>query len=308
MTFLYLVPTGMNDPNEPLWGSWAGRYGRNDGFAGKRYYWANSADTWNGTTHRDNTLARWASDLQNDFRARLDWCVKPPDKANHAPHAVVNGIDGREILHVRARPGQAVSLDAGLSRDPDGDKLAFEWFIYHEAGTYEGEVTLTSALSPLALLRVPEAAADRILHVVLAVRDSGTPPLAAYRRVVVEVLGEPASASAPMEGAGSPSYFPPPESQGGWRKFDDPASHLPASGPGGTEWDSCYRSFIQSEQNALYKGLPSYAEAARKIMADAARDPANLAKPESPDPIERLSSRLSCFVWSPARCPAGSWD
>ena len=28
MTFLYLVPTGMNDPAEPTWGSWAGRYGR----------------------------------------------------------------------------------------------------------------------------------------------------------------------------------------------------------------------------------------------------------------------------------------
>jgi len=27
MTFLYLVPTGMNDPEQPAWGSWAGRYG-----------------------------------------------------------------------------------------------------------------------------------------------------------------------------------------------------------------------------------------------------------------------------------------
>jgi len=27
MTFLYLVPTGMNDPDQPGWGSWAGRYG-----------------------------------------------------------------------------------------------------------------------------------------------------------------------------------------------------------------------------------------------------------------------------------------
>jgi hypothetical protein len=30
MSFLYLVPTGMNDPMQPTWGSWAGRYGRNE--------------------------------------------------------------------------------------------------------------------------------------------------------------------------------------------------------------------------------------------------------------------------------------
>jgi hypothetical protein len=30
MCFLYLVPTGMNDPWQPGWGSWAGRYGLND--------------------------------------------------------------------------------------------------------------------------------------------------------------------------------------------------------------------------------------------------------------------------------------
>ncbi len=136
MTFLYLVPTGMNDPNEPSWGSWAGRYGLNEKFSGKRYYWASPTDTWNGTTSRDNTLARWAADLQNDFRTRLDWCVKSPREANHAPHAVVNGSEGKEILHITARPGQDVSFDAGASRDPDGDKLAYEWFIYREAGTY----------------------------------------------------------------------------------------------------------------------------------------------------------------------------
>jgi acetyl esterase len=61
-------------------------------------------------------------------------------------------------------------------------------------------------------------------------------------------------------------------------KFDEPAAHLPAKGPGGTEWDSHYRSFIQSDQNAVVKGLPDHAEAARQIKADAARDPAHLQR------------------------------
>jgi hypothetical protein len=38
-----------------------------------------------GTTHRDNTLHRWAVHLQNDFRARLEWCVASVKKANHPP-------------------------------------------------------------------------------------------------------------------------------------------------------------------------------------------------------------------------------
>jgi CubicO group peptidase (beta-lactamase class C family) len=229
MTFLYLVPTGMNDPNEPLWGSWAGRYGLNESFSGKSYYWANQTDAWNGTTNRDNTLARWAADLQNDFRARLDWCLQPPDKANHAPRAVVNSLDGKEILHLAARPGQTVSLDAGLSQDPDGDKLAFEWFVYREAGTYEGEAALTNVSPSLGLLQIPGDAAGKSLHVVLTVRDNGTPPLAAYRRVVVQVANESTARSVPARvsqdtpyGVAANDYFPGPESQGGWRKLDDP--------------------------------------------------------------------------------------
>ncbi len=198
MTFLYLVPTGMNDPNEPLWGSWAGRYGINESFPGKPYYWANQADTWNSATNRDNTLARWAVDLQNDFRARLDWCVKPPQEANHAPRAILNGTYGKEILYITAQPGQEASLDAGLSRDLDGDSLSYEWFVYREAGTYEGEVTLTNASSSVALLHVPNNATGKTIHVVLAVRDNGTPPLAAYRRAIVRVSGESAARQQAM--------------------------------------------------------------------------------------------------------------
>jgi CubicO group peptidase (beta-lactamase class C family) len=109
-------------------------------------------------------------------------------------------------VRIDARPGQEVSLDAGSSHDPDGDKLTYEWSVYREAGTYRGEVAITDASSPRARLRIPSDGAGTSLHVILAVRDSGTPPLAAYRRVMVQV---------------SP-YFPLPESQGGWRQLDKP--------------------------------------------------------------------------------------
>jgi hypothetical protein len=190
MAFLYLMPTGMNDPEQPTWGSWAGRYGPNPEFPGKPYYWANQADAWQGTTHRDNTLKRWAADLQNDFRARLDWCVKSIRETNHPPLVVVNGKGTRDILHVTVAPGP-VKLSAAGSSDPDGHELAYRWFVYPEAGSYRGEAAITGADSRDARVDIPAEAAGKTIHVVLAVTDQGTPPLTRYRRVVIACEGGP---------------------------------------------------------------------------------------------------------------------
>lgn len=190
--FLYLVPTGMNDPMHPEWGSWAGRFGlREDPIApDARWYWANVRDTWKGSTSRDNVLRRWAADLQNDFRARMDWCVRPFSQANHPPAALVNGRPGREIIRLRAAPGSSVALDASGSTDPDGDELTFHWEVYSEAGTCRTVPEMEGADSPSALLTVPEEEGAE-LHILLTVRDGGDPPLAAWRRVIVEITGRP---------------------------------------------------------------------------------------------------------------------
>jgi hypothetical protein len=183
MTFLYLVPTGMNDPEQPTWGSWAGRYGRQPAAGDRPYYWANEKDTWQGTTHRENTLKRWTVHLQNDFRARLDWCVKVVAGANHPPEPKVRGSLLRE-----AAPGEKVVLDARDSTDPDEQKLRFEWVYYPEPGSYRGPAPeIRSADSPLAWFIAPKVDGPRTLHVILIVTDSGSPALSRYRRVIVTV-------------------------------------------------------------------------------------------------------------------------
>jgi hypothetical protein len=187
MAFLYLVPTGMNDPNKPAWGSWAGRYGPNEECPGQPYYWANQADTWRGTTSRDHTLARWAADLQNDFRARMDWCVKPRTQANHRPVAVVNRRPGMEVLHLNARAGSLIELSATGSSDPDGDALACEWFVYGEAGTYPGGISLSATHGLTTRFTAPGVAKAETLHVILRLKDDGQPALCSYRRVVMTV-------------------------------------------------------------------------------------------------------------------------
>jgi hypothetical protein len=183
-TFLYLVPNGLNKPLEPTWGGWAGRYGLNTNYAsGFAAFWANQFDAWNGSTNRDNTLRRWAVHLQNDFKARLDWCVKDFAHANHPPVARVSG-ELRRIV----RSEEPVQLDAGESSDPDGQPLRFEWIYYPEPGSYRGApVEIRDASSARASFIAPKVDGGRTFHVVLAVTDTGEPPLTRYQRIVCTV-------------------------------------------------------------------------------------------------------------------------
>jgi hypothetical protein len=182
-TFLYLVPNGLNAPEQPGWGGWAGRYGPNTNYTGIASFWASERDVWNGATNRDNTLARWAAHLQNDFRARLDWCVKDVAHANHPPVVRVRDAGERTVP-----AGETVMLDASESFDPDSQPLRFEWIYYPEPGSYRGPaIIIRDAFSPRASLVAPPAKAGATVHVVLVVTDEGTPPLTRYQRVVLNV-------------------------------------------------------------------------------------------------------------------------
>ncbi|HWN94501.1 MAG TPA: nucleoside hydrolase-like domain-containing protein [Methylomirabilota bacterium] len=185
-TFLYLVPTGMNDPEQPAWGSWAGRYGTREDAVGKPYFWANQLDAWNGTTNRDNVLARWAADLQNDFRARLEWCVKPLAEGNHPPRVILNGTAGNDVLRFHVSAGTELMLDANVMTDADADRMRYKWFNYREAGTYPGSVLVVGADTPNARVTVPQDSGGKNFHVVVAVTDDGLPPLTRYRRAVID--------------------------------------------------------------------------------------------------------------------------
>ena len=188
MMFLYLLRTGMNDPRQPTWGSWAGRHGPNETYPGKPYYWANQADTWNGSTNRDHTLARWAVALQNDFRARMDWCVADAfAKANHPPIAILNGDKTKGILELGARPGTEVTLSAAGSHDPDMNRVQLRWFVYPEAGTFAGHVTLRTETGEVTTFGAPDVKSPATIHLLLEVRDDGTPPLYAFRRAVITI-------------------------------------------------------------------------------------------------------------------------
>ena len=116
-SFLCLIPNGLNAPEHPEWGGWGGRYEEQNGF------YTDTADTVIGAdgetyTTGQATVWRWREAYQNDFAARMDWCVEPFDEANHPPVASLGHAEELE-----AEAGEVLQLDAAGSSDPDGDQL-----------------------------------------------------------------------------------------------------------------------------------------------------------------------------------------
>jgi hypothetical protein len=211
--FLGLIPNGLNVPDRPDWGGWGGRYelytpsfeGVKDGGSivvpepETRPIWTNASDTW--TPYSTNeykravkrvdrtfsgdsvTLWRWRDDFQNDFAARMDWCVKPYAEANHPP---VPRLNHPEAITIKS--GQGFTLDAYGSSDPDGDSISYLWFNYPEGGTYE-KVVSTGGAENVDRFHVtaPAVTEEVTLHFILRVTDKGTPALSRYKRVVVTV-------------------------------------------------------------------------------------------------------------------------
>lgn len=177
-SWLYFLANGLQHPEHPDWGGWGGRFQQvGDGL------WRDTADTVGDETHPRATVHRWRPAFQAEFAARMDWCVRPPEQANHAPVAVIDGDETRNVLH---RPiDGTLTLDAGGSSDPDGDALSFRWWSYREPGSYQGEVTLTGADTPRVTVSLP-AGATGTVHLILELTDTGEPGLTAYRRVVLE--------------------------------------------------------------------------------------------------------------------------
>jgi hypothetical protein len=149
------------------------------------------------------TIWRWREAFQNDFAARMDWTIKDYRSANHRPVVVVNGQAGTEPIVMDAEVGKSIVLDAGGSRDPDGQTLQYKWFHYGEAGFEDGELaevtiaggdTEKAVITPTAACRAKWLPIGRCggvgtAHIIVAVTDNGAPRLTSYRRVILRVHG-----------------------------------------------------------------------------------------------------------------------
>jgi hypothetical protein len=213
-SFLSLIPNGLNVAEHPEWGGWGGRYElyKPDFALTKkggsivtiapetREIWTNSIDNYTPYIQRQygravgkdtvtfsgykETLWRWRDDFQNDFAARMDWCIKSYLEANHPPVPVLAHPEQIDV-----KSGEGFDLDASGSTDPDGDNLSYLWFHYPEAGSYKKLITVDGTENAHgAYVVAPIVEKNETAHFILKVTDKGESQLSRYKRVIVNVL------------------------------------------------------------------------------------------------------------------------
>ncbi|MDA3928255.1 MAG: DUF1593 domain-containing protein, partial [Prolixibacteraceae bacterium] len=216
--FLSLIPNGFNVAEHPEYGAWGGRYEiykpdfnkDKKGSSGSgvpivaetREIWTNTIDNFTpyipkqyGRSVKQDTLSfnnnkvtlwRWRDDFQNDFAARMDWCLKSYDEANHPPVPVLSHPE-----RITVKSGEYFTLDAFDTTDPDGDSFSFLWFNYPEAGSYKKLVKINSPENVhMASFTAPKVDKEETAHFILKVTDKGEPQLSRYKRIIVTILPE----------------------------------------------------------------------------------------------------------------------
>ena len=180
-SYLYIWPNGLNDPEQPGYGGWGGYFEKQTGPDKETVAYTNYEGTPARAVSRKYET-RFYPAIFNNFAARMDWAAY--GKGNRNPVAVVNGDKTLDILTLKPQAGSAVELDASQTTDPDGDKLAYAWWILTEAGTYTKAVGISGGDSSHVTVQVPADAAGQEFHVICEVTDDGVPGLTAYRRII----------------------------------------------------------------------------------------------------------------------------
>jgi hypothetical protein len=187
-SMLFFIGNGLNNPDEPSWGGWGGRYELE-----RDNYYRDAHDLfYDEQSGREiqsprATVFRWRSGFQNDFACRVRWATQNYEQGNHYPQLAVNGEKGIASLYLRTNAGKIIALDATGSVDPDGDELVYHWSVYPEAGTYNGTIEVKGADLRSATIQIPKNAKGKTIHVILCVKDKRALSLTSYRRIVISI-------------------------------------------------------------------------------------------------------------------------
>ena len=178
-SFLYVLPNGLNDPEDPHQAGWAGYHERGmcpDSLTTAWTSWQEPVRSISVGYKR-----RFYPDEMADFKARMQWADQ--GEGNRNPVVIINGHRGPSPLVIHAKAGETVRLDASKSYDPDDDDTLENWWQQPEIGT----ATLDIQGSDVAEVHIPQDAAGQMLHVVCEVSDQGPFLLKGYQRVIIVV-------------------------------------------------------------------------------------------------------------------------
>ena len=180
-SFLYVMPNGLNDPEDPHQAGWAGYH--------ERGMCPDSLTTaWTSWQEPLRSISvgykqRFYPDELNDFMARMQWADE--GRGNHNPQVIINRQKGLQPVRLKAKAGKTIRLDASKSKDPDGDTLSFRWWQQPEIGTFKAIITQTD--QPKTNIQIPADADKGELHLICEVHDDGPFHLPAYRRIIISI-------------------------------------------------------------------------------------------------------------------------
>jgi len=192
-SFLGLINNGLGWSLRPDYGGWGGRYQFYQASTETRKIWTNNmhsrdsvmSDNGKSEISDHATIWRWREHFQNDFAARMDWCVANKYKdANHNPIAVLNGDISKSVVYIPVKNGTSVKLSAEGTYDPDSNNYNVRWWIYQEAGNIKGAFLKHSTGNETEVI-FPDNIVKGSLHVIMEVRDDGEPNLWSYRRAII---------------------------------------------------------------------------------------------------------------------------
>lgn len=176
-SFLNLVDNGLGAYADYTLGGWGGRGVYDDPKFPNHI--TDKAIHDDGDSHK--MFWRWVPAAQNDFAARMDWCVKDFSEANHAPQVKLVGSN-----QIKSKPGDTVRLSCHAT-DPDRNKLRFKWWQYSDADSVMESVSITNSDSSDGASFVVPKELGKQVQVILEVTDDGLPTLTSYQRVVVTI-------------------------------------------------------------------------------------------------------------------------
>ncbi|MCC6725025.1 MAG: DUF1593 domain-containing protein [Saprospiraceae bacterium] len=180
--FLHLVDVGLGNLERPDYGGWGGRLVQSTTVPSRWEDGPELAEMNPLTQKMEATYpqVRWLEAIQMDFAARADWCVTDFKNANHPPK-----LSLKHAHSLKVKAGKTVQLE-GEATDPDGQTLQAKWWQYEEAGTFKCTIKIKHGDSLKASFKMPkDIKPGETIHLILEVKDSGTPQLTRYQRVVV---------------------------------------------------------------------------------------------------------------------------
>ena len=181
-SFLYVMPNGLNDPEDPYQAGWAGYH--------ERGLCPDSLTTaWTSWEEPVRSISigykkRFYPDELNDFIARMQWADE--GQGNRNPRIVIGSEEkGLSPIFIKAKAGDTIQLDASRSEDPDGDALTFLWWLQPEIE--KGKVQILSPTTPATTVKIPSDAQGQTYHLICEVHDNGPYHLVSYRRICLKV-------------------------------------------------------------------------------------------------------------------------